>query len=84
MDQINWDDPESRLRLIERVGPKGYNAAFEAHVKATTLETVGGHAIRPIGTRFGRLFQVGNTGTAFATLEQAKEFAKSKPLSPTT
>ena len=82
--QINWDDPTARAALIERVGPKGYNEAFEKHVKDTTVNTVGGHAIRPIGTRFGRLFQVGNTGSAFYKQEQAEEFAALNPVSTST
>jgi hypothetical protein len=79
--QINWDDPAARAALIGRVGPKAYNEAFEKHVKDTTINTVGGHAIRPIGTRFGRLFQVGNSGKAFSNQEQAEKFAGLNPVS---
>jgi hypothetical protein len=43
------------------------------------LATVGGHAIRPVQTRFGRLFAVGATGKAFSTRDQAEAFANSNP-----
>ena len=79
MSNINWDDPAARAALAERLGPDDYNAAFEAHCKESTVATVNGHAIRPVGSRFGRLFMVGATGTAFHTLEQAKEFAAKEP-----
>jgi len=77
---MNWDDPSARAALAMRLGPDGYNKAFEAHLKESTVATVGGHAIRPIGTRFGRLFSVGSTGTAFSTQAQAEEYARTNPL----
>ena len=75
-EKINRDDPAQRAQLIERVGAKAYNEAFAAYQKESILETVNGHAIRPVGTRFGRLFMVGNTSSAFQTLDQAREFAQ--------
>lgn len=75
MSSINWDDPEARLALIESVGVAEYNRQAEAHRTNSTIETVNGHRIRPVSSRFGRLFMVGDTGTAFATLEQARAFA---------
>lgn len=76
---MNWDDPAERLRLAERVGPDGYNKAILAHHRATTVSTVNGHAIRPVNSRFGRLFMVGNTGTAYRTIEEAEAFARKNP-----
>lgn len=76
---INWDDPVERAALIERVGIKAYNAAQAAHNKATTIETVAGHAIRPVGSRFGKLFLVGGTGLAFSTFEEATAYAVANP-----
>ena len=72
---INWDDPAERAALAERLGPDAYNAAFEKHCAETTVAIVGGHAIRPVGSRFGRIFMVGGTTSGFSTLEQAKAFA---------
>jgi hypothetical protein len=75
MCNINWDDPEARLALIESVGVAEYNRQAEAHRTNSTIEIVNGHRIRPVSSRFGRLFMVGDTGSAFATLEQARAFA---------
>ena len=73
---INWNDPEERARLSERIGTKAYNEAFAKHIKQSTVATVGGHSIRPVGSRFGRLWQVGNTGRAFSTREKAEAYAR--------
>jgi hypothetical protein len=75
----NFDDPASRLALIERVGLTEYNRQIQAHIDASVLETVAGHDIRPVNTRFGRLHQVGRTGRAFSTLQEARDFAKDNP-----
>jgi hypothetical protein len=72
---MNWDDPAERLALIERVGVDEYNRLIQQHFKDSVVLTVNGHGIRPVQTRFGRLYQVGNTGTAFATLAEAEKFA---------
>jgi hypothetical protein len=77
---IDWNDPAARARLIESVGPKEYNRLHEEHRQSSVIETVNGHAIRPIATGFGRLFEVGATGRAFSTLEQARAFAKAEGL----
>jgi uncharacterized protein YeaO (DUF488 family) len=77
---MDWDDPASRYALIEQIGPEAYNKALEDHIKETTVAVVGGHAIRPVGSRFGRLFQVGNTEYAFQTLPQAEKHASDNPV----
>lgn len=79
---MNWDDPAARLALIERVGPDEYNRMLKLHHDASVIKTVNGHAIRPVASRFGRLFAVGKTGTAFATLAQAEEFAAKTEVKP--
>ena len=71
---MNWDDPVARAELIEQVGPAEYNRQIEAHLKASVLETYKGYEIRPVGTRFGRLFMVVGTKSAFSTIEQARKF----------
>lgn len=77
---INWDDPAARLALIEQVGAAEYNRLHQEHRDQSVLETVNGHAIRPTNTRFGRLFMVGDTGKAFATIEEARAFAQGGKL----
>ena len=62
---INWDDPEERARLVEKIGPKAYNEAFAKYVQQSTVATVAGHSIRSVNSRFGKLWQVGNTGRSF-------------------
>lgn len=77
---MNWDDPAERAALIERTGPEEYNRMFKKHLEDSTLKTVAGHAIRPVNTRFGKLFSVGGTGLAFLDQQQAEEYAKEHPV----
>jgi hypothetical protein len=77
---INWNDPAARFRLIEEVGPKRYNELKAEHMRASTVSTAGGHAIRMVhSSRFGRLFLVGETGRAFSKLAQAETHASKHP-----
>ena len=76
---MNWDDPEERARLVERIGLKAYNEAFNKHIEQSTVVIVAGHSIRQIGTRFGKLWQVGNTGRSFSSFEKAETYARSNP-----
>jgi hypothetical protein len=77
---INWDDPEERFRLIERVGPCRYNELRAAHMRNSIVAEAGGHAIRPVNSeRFGRLFIVGDTGRAFSKLTSAEAYARENP-----
>lgn len=77
---MNWNNPEERAALIERVGPDKYNKAIQQHFKDSTVDVVGGHAIRTVGSRFGTLYQVGSTGTAYGTLDAAKTYAEANPV----
>ena len=74
---INWGDPKERSRLVEKIGLEAYNEAFIKYIEQSTVAIVAGHSIRPVWTRFGKLWLVGNTGRAFSTLEQAKIWAGS-------
>lgn len=76
---MDWNDPAARAALIEAVGHVEYNRLFKAHRKTSVVATVNGHAIRPVSSRFGTLFQVGDTGTAFASLALAKAHALTLP-----
>jgi len=78
---MDWDNPQERLALIERVGIAEYNRLFEAHVAATIVATVNGYSIRTITSgRWGPLFMVMDaTGVAFRTVEEAKDHAAQLP-----
>ena len=77
---INWDDPEERAKLVERIGVKAYNEAFSRHIKQSSVTKVAGHNIRLVGSRFGKLWQVGNTGRAFSTRKEAEKYARDNPV----
>ena len=78
---MNWDNPKERAALVQSVGIEAYNKAFQDFVKETTIITIGGHAIRQVGTtRFGKLFQCGNTDKAFANFSDAEDYAKNNPV----
>ena len=75
---IDWSDPAARHRLIECVGPDEYNRLHAEEMARSTVATVNGHAIRKVQSRFGKLYQVCRTGTAFSAFEAAKNFASKK------
>ena len=75
---IDWSDPAARHRLIECVGPDEYNRLHAEEMARSTVATVNGHAIRKVQSRFGKLYQVGRTGTAFSAFEAAQNFASKK------
>lgn len=79
MATINWNDPAERARLSARVSTAEYNRLVKAHIEASTISTVNGYQIRPVSSRFGRLFTIATTTRAFATLAKAEEFAASLP-----
>lgn len=73
----DFDTPEGRLAAITELGIDGYNAAMAAHIADTCIETVNGYGIRPVSTRFGRLFAVDGTTYASSTLDGARRHAES-------
>jgi hypothetical protein len=77
---INWNDPAERLGLIERVGSREYNRLFAEHVQTTTVSIVNGYGIRPVGSRFGRIYMVMGTRQGYATLPQAEAYARTLPM----
>lgn len=77
---INWDDPVERGRLAARLSTADYNAAALAHRAKSVIETRAGHGLRYVGSRFGRLVAVGETGRAFSTIEQARDWADKNPV----
>jgi len=76
---INWSDPVARYELAERVGVTEYNRLIQPHHKDSIIDVVNGHAIRPMHSRFGIVYMVGDTCTGFTTLEAAKEDAGKLP-----
>ena len=80
MQQINWFDPIARLRLLERVGHDAYQKAHAEWMEQSTVDVIAGHAIRAVGSQFGRLFAVGQTRRAFKKREDAEAFAKANPV----
>ena len=73
---MNWDNPEERLALAERVGTEEYNRRLLEHLDSLIVATVKGRAIRPVNSPFGRLFAVGGTKHAFSTVEEAVRYAE--------
>jgi hypothetical protein len=73
---IDWDDPQARFRLIERVGVAEYNRLHDEYREKSVVSTVNGHKIRPVQTRFGTLYHVGTTDRAFTNLKEAETFAQ--------
>lgn len=86
---MDWDDPAQRAKLIEAVyrgpiklpqfGPAEYNRQHAAHMADSVVSTVNGHPIRPVMSRFGRLYSVGATGNAYKDLKDAEAFAARAP-----
>lgn len=76
---VDWGDPVSRLALIDRIGPAAYNEAFRKHMADSTVATVNGYPIRPVPSRFGRLFSVDGANVAFRTQAEAEAHAATLP-----
>lgn len=81
---IDWDDPAARLRLVENVGPEEYNRRLKEHHDKSVVATVNGYGIRPVNTRWGRLFHVDGLNSAFYTLDEATAFANEQPAKELT
>ena len=75
----DFNDPVSRLALIERVGAEEYTRQVVKHVRNTTVGFVNGRRIHIVGSRFGRLFAIEGTNRAFASREDAETFASELP-----
>lgn len=82
MSGIDWDDPAARAGLIERVGVAEYNRLHAQHRRDNIVATVNGYDIRPVNSRFGRIFMVDGSGKAFAEQAEAEAHARSLPAWP--
>jgi hypothetical protein len=82
---IDWNDPEARFALIQRVGVTEYCRLQHEHrdrlmdQAGSTVVTVNGRVIKQVQTRLGRVFAVAGTDGAFANLEDAQAYARSLP-----
>ena len=73
----DWNDATARFNHIRAVGTEQYNADMLASIEKSTVSHVNGYGIRAVSTRFGRLYAVMATVSAFATIEQAQTHARS-------
>jgi hypothetical protein len=76
---MNWDSPEDRYHLLNSVGVEEYNRRIQQHFKDSRVATVNGYGIRPVGSRFGRIFMIEGTTRGYGTLEEAKAYAATLP-----
>jgi hypothetical protein len=79
-NDFDLNDPADRARAIEHLGIERYRLLMEEHRRRSIIKTVAGHDLRRVFTGFGPLIHVGNTKTAFQTLEQAEKFANEHPM----
>lgn len=77
---IDWSDPQARAELIEEVGSERYNQLFEKHRRLSTICRIGGHGIRAVRTRFGRIYVIEDgDACGFATLGEAIRWCRNNP-----
>jgi hypothetical protein len=82
---IDWNDPEARFALIQRVGVAEFCRLQKQHQDRLmdqtrrTVATINGRVIKRVETRLGPVFAVAGTDGAFATLEDAQTYARSLP-----
>lgn len=72
---MNWQNPEERARLLERVGPTVYRRLQVIAWNTANLEQVNGYQLRQIGG----LVAVVGTRRAYRTAQEARRFADSLP-----
>jgi hypothetical protein len=70
---VDFNDPVARAKHIERVGSEQYSRDLAAWVERSAVAKVNGWVIRPVQTRYGRLYAVGDM--AFRTYEEAVDCA---------
>jgi hypothetical protein len=76
---MNWDDPVARYNLIERVGIAEYNRLIQQHFVDSTVSTVNGYPIRPVGSRFGTIYMIDGANTGFRTQAESEAYAATLP-----
>lgn len=78
---MDWSDPESRLALLEAVGPEEYNRRHKAYQDSMVVSTVNGYRIRKVqASAMGPLiYLVEGTNHGFSTQGRAETFAREQP-----
>jgi hypothetical protein len=76
---MDWDDPVARYHLVERVGPAEYNRHIQQHFVDSTVSIVNGYRIRPVGSRFGRVFVIDGANRGYLKLEESEAYARTLP-----
>jgi hypothetical protein len=76
---IDWDDPVARYHLVEEVGTERYNELIQQHFRDSTVATVNGYPIRPVGSRFGTIFMIDGANIGFKTQPEAEAHAATLP-----
>ena len=79
LKRFDLDDPEQRARAAEYWGPEHYSTVMMERRRRCIIKRVAGHDLLRVNTGFGPLIMVGDTKTAFQTLEMAEAFAKAHP-----
>lgn len=72
---MDWNDPQARFALIERVGLKEYNRLIKEHLAKAVIETVNGHTIRVVHFRGCPVYMVDGMDRGSTSLEEARKIA---------
>jgi hypothetical protein len=76
---MNWDDPTARYHLIESVGIDEYNRRIQKHFDDSVVSVVNGYRIRPVGSRWGRIYFITDANIGFLKLEESEAHAATLP-----
>ena len=79
LKRFDLDDPEQRWRATEWFGLERYSIVMAERRRRCIIKRVAGHDLLRVNTGFGPLIMVGDTKTAFQTLDMAEAFAKAHP-----
>jgi hypothetical protein len=71
--------PEGRYAASQALGPEGYSAAMEEHLRANTVATVNGYDIRKTESRWGTVYMIDGTSIGYQSLDKAKAHAARLP-----
>lgn len=72
--------PEERYRYLRANGTDAYNRMMREQFDRDTVATANGYGIRRVDSRFGTLYMVEGTSSAFRTVDEAVNFANAQPV----